>query len=125
MHDQKDVPKVSPPTVFALFTDIPAARVALEALLQGGFHGEQLGWMKGQDTVPTPANDTATYRATGLENPPSADLDHPPDIREMFREDAIVLSVAPREGQDAQARELLTALGGRLVREDGSLEEAA
>jgi len=136
MYDQEDVPKVSPLTIFALFTDIPAARVALEALLQGGFRGEQLGWMTQRDSVNSPANDPATYRATGLveshsplDQPFAAD--DPPTLagaepqRPSYGEDAIVVSVAPAEGQADQARGLLAALGGRLVREDGSLEEQA
>lgn len=136
MHDRPEVPKVSPPSVFALFADLPAARIALEALLQGGFHGEQLGWIKGDDSIFSPANDLATYRSTGLADSPSS-LDRPfagddPAALEererelaLLREHAIVISVAPGAGQHQHARDLLTALGGRLLRADGSPEEAA
>ena len=134
MHDSNDaaknvepkvVPRVSPPTVFALFPDSSAAHGALEALLQAGFHGEQLGWMAAQDSIPTPANDPATYRATGEADSSSASGQPVAGGDAAFSADAVGLSVSPRENQVDQARDLLVALGGRLVREDGSIEKEA
>jgi hypothetical protein len=133
-----DLPQLSPNPVLALFRDIQSARVAIETMLQGGFHGNQLGMVATDASVPSPANNLSTYRVTGFSDSGSPEKQDPPmdgdfsdglarQQREMkeIRDYGAIVSVQPTLGQEQNAREMLAALGGRLLREDGSLETEA
>lgn len=135
MSDLRTVPGVYPRSLQALFPDLSSARVAIETMLQGGFHGEQLGLLQANDSVLSAANDMATYRATGLAGSKSTTgMDLPfvaddPNAKqeqgrqvELLRRHAVIVTVSPAEGQERNAREMLASLGGRLLREDGTLE---
>lgn len=138
MTDRNTPPRLPPTPLQAVFRDMAAARTAIETMLQGGFTGEQLGMYRPDASVFSPANDLATYRATGLAQSTSEfDLDRPfagddPQAmkereRELtaLREHAVVVTVVPYEDQAANAREMLTSLGGKLLRPDGSFESEA
>ncbi|HUS18188.1 MAG TPA: hypothetical protein VMZ25_00935 [Terriglobales bacterium] len=138
MPDFDKAPEVSSRPVLALFRDIQTARTAIETMLQGGFLGEQLALVVADDSVLSPANDLKTYRATGFMDSGSelgqdrrADGDanraleaYERDLRKL-RDHAAVVSVQVAAGQEANAREMLTSLGGRLLRTDGTLETEA
>ena len=136
MQEHAHLPKLSAEPIHALFPDALSARTAIETMLQGGFHGEQLGLLRAGDSVLSAANDLATYRATGLSGSrsPQDHLAATPDPlsqdereRELaiLREHAVIVTVAPGEGQERNAREMLTSLGGKLLRADGSLDSQA
>lgn len=135
MPDHDGLPRVPPAPLQALFPDVRTARTAIETLLQGGFLSEQLGLLRADDSVLSAANDLAVYRATGLDQSQSAldtargDDPHALEERErelaMLREHAVIVTVAPEAGQEANARELLLSMGGRMLRPDGRGEEAA
>lgn len=123
-----ELPKTQLAPLLALFLDVAAARAAVETMLQAGFYGEQIGFLRADDSVLSAANDLATYRATGLAQSAGEDAaavrEHERELA-MLREHAVIVTVAPNLGQTANAREMLTSLGGRLLREDGSLEREA
>jgi hypothetical protein len=136
MSDQTAIPRTPPPTLQALFHDAVSARNAIEAMLQGGFHSEQIGLLRVDDSILSPANDTGVYRATGAANSGSTTgmdapflPEHHPASEEherqlaMLREHAVIVTVSPAEGQAANAREMLMALGGKLLRDDGRFEK--
>lgn len=133
MPDRDALPRVPPAPLQALFLDVRSARTAIETLLQGGFLSEQLGLLHADDTVLSAANDPSVYRSTGLDQSKSAmdvargDDPHAPEGRDLarLREHAAVVTVVPEAGQEANARELLLSMGGRMLRSDGRLEEAA
>jgi hypothetical protein len=133
MQDSARIPNVPPDPILALFRDVQGARTAIETMLQGGFLGEQLGLMSMEDSVPSPANDMTTYRATGLLDSGSRiGMDQPFAARDSSdtnaaktRHQGVLVSVQPEGGQEKNAREMLVALGGRLLRADGSIETEA
>lgn len=138
MNDRTTPPRLPPTPIQALFSDLKTAQTAIEAMLQGGFTGEQLALLRADDSLFSPANDLGTYRATGMQGSHSttgmdtpAIADDPTALsqreRELawLREHAVVVTVAPFAHQEANAREMLTSLGGRLLRADGSLETEA
>ncbi|HUR37653.1 MAG TPA: hypothetical protein VM009_07535 [Terriglobales bacterium] len=132
MHDPVSIPEVLPSPILALFRDVHGARTAVETMLQGGFLGEQLGLMAVEDSVPSPANDMSIYRATGLRDSGSPiGMDQPfgagnfSDTKAEMRNQGVIVSVQPATGQERNAREMLVALGGRLLRPDGSIETEA
>lgn len=135
MPDRDALPRVPPSPLQALFPDVRTARTAVETLLQGGFLSEQLGLVRADESVLSAANDPAVYRATGLDQSRSAmdvargDDPHALEERErelaMLREHAVIVTVAPEGGQEGTARELLLSMGGRMLRPDGRVEEAA
>jgi hypothetical protein len=136
MPDRIELPKTSPRPITALFRDLQTARTAIETMLQGGFHGEQLALMATDESVASPANNMQTYRATGMtgsgspldQNQAFIGMDVDPATLtsvEGEKKHAAIVSVQPAEGQERNAREMLVSLGGRLLREDGSLETEA
>lgn len=138
MTDRTTPPRLPPTPIQAVFRDMSAARTAIETMLQGGFTGEQIGMYRPDASIFSPANDLGTYRATDMAHSSSEmDLDRrfggdDPQAgqerqRELtaLREHAVVLTVVPFEDQEKNAREMLTSLGGKLLRADGSFETEA
>ena len=136
MPDQYDAPRTPATPLQALFPDARSARTAIETMLQGGFHSEQIGLLRVDDSVLSAANDLGTYRATGMRGSKSttgmdapfaaddtaAAQEHEREVA-MLREHGVIVSVVPNAGQETNAREMLASLGGRLLRADGSFEQ--
>jgi hypothetical protein len=135
MDDRSTPPRLPPTPLQAVFKDLASARTAIETMLQGGFTGEQLGMYRPGASLLTPANDLSTYRATDMANSGSPLNMDPPlagddaDTRsardrelKALREHAVIVTVTPFDQQEKNAREMLSSLGGRLLRADGSFE---